>query len=184
MSQPAKLTYRPATTSDDDVNAIVKLVRSAYRGEESRAGWTTEADLLDDERIDATGIRGKIEAPNAVILLAHDEEGKLASCCEVIGGKGDDGKLGYFGLFSVDPTRQNGGIGRQVLAEAEGYVRRTFGATRMEMTVIWVRDDIIAWYVRRGYKKTDETRPFPYHELVNGKALRDDLYFTVLVKDL
>ncbi|KAF4121441.1 Ribosomal protein S18 acetylase RimI [Geosmithia morbida] len=182
MPHSTNLTFRPATVDDIDVNGILKLVRSAYRGDESRAGWTTEADLLDDERIDAAGVRAKIEAPDSTIILAHDDEGKLVSCCEVVSKEG--GKLGYFGLFSVDPRRQSGGIGSRLLAEAEDYARRTFGATRMEMTVIWLRSDIIAWYIRKGYVKTDETRPFPFHELINGKALRDDLHFVVLVKDL
>lgn len=180
-SSPTPLTFRIATTGEEDVNAILKLVRSAYRGDASRTGWTTEADLLDDQRIDAAGILEKINEPQGVILLAHDDEGKLASCCEIL--KRDE-ELSYFGLFAVDPLRQAGGIGRQVLAEAEAYARKVFGVATMEMTVIWTRDELISWYVRRGYTKTDRTKPFPYEHLVEGKALRDDLYFTVLVKEL
>jgi GNAT superfamily N-acetyltransferase len=181
MPHATSLTFRVATPSDEDVNAVLKLVRSAYRGETSRTGWTTEADLLADERIDAAGLRAKIEEPQGVVLLAHDDAGALASCCEIL--RRDD-ELAYFGMFAVDPLRQAGGIGRQVLAEAEYYARRMFGVRRMEMSVIWTRDELISWYVRRGYTKTEETRPFPYHGLVNGKALRDDLYFSILVKDL
>ncbi|KAG9255533.1 acyl-CoA N-acyltransferase [Emericellopsis atlantica] len=176
------LTFRIAAPSDPDVSNVLALVRSAYRGDASRAGWTTEADLLADERIDHAGVLAKIADPNGVILMAHDETGALASCCELL--KRPDGKLAYFGLFAVDPTRQAGGIGRQVLAEAERYAKQVFGVERMEMSVIWTRDELIAWYVRRGYTKTEETRPFPYEHLVNGKALRDDLYFSMLVKDL
>ncbi|CAI6099660.1 unnamed protein product [Clonostachys chloroleuca] len=177
---PVSLTFRKALPAD--VPSILKLVRSAYRGESSRTGWTTEADLVADERIDEAGVLRKIAEPNGVILLAHDEAGALASCCEVL--KRDDGDLAYFGLFAVDPLRQAGGIGRQVLARAEEHAREVFGVKRLEMWVIWTREELIEWYVRRGYTKTEETVPFPYKELVNGEALRDDLHFRVLVKDL
>lgn len=174
-----KLTFRKAAS--EDVPAVLALVRSAYRGEASRAGWTTEADLINDQRIDETGVLKKINEPFGVILLAHDEAGALASCCELL--KRDD-DVAYFGLFAVDPTRQAGGIGRQVLAEAERYAKTTFAVKKLEMSVIWTREELIAWYIRRGYAKLDETRPFPYAELVGGKALRDDLHFNILVKAL
>lgn len=179
MAQPTKLTYRKATP--DDVPIVLALVRSAYRGEASRAGWTTEADLIEDQRIDEEGLLKKINEPKGAILLAHDEAGALASCCELL--RRDD-ELSYFGLFAVDPFRQAGGIGRQVLTEAERYAKETFGVKKMEMSVISLREELISWYVRRGYTKTDDTRPFPYAEIVGGKALRDDLYFNVLVKAL
>ncbi len=181
MPHATALSFRVATTKEEDVNEILKLVRSAYRGDASRTGWTTEADLVADERIDANGVVAKIEEAHGVILLAHDETGKLASCCEILRR---DEELAYFGLFAVDPLRQAGGIGRQVLAAAEEYASKTFGVKKMEMSVIWTRDELISWYVRRGYTKTTQTAPFPYEHLVNGPALRDDLYFNILVKDL
>ncbi|ETS73391.1 hypothetical protein PFICI_14996 [Pestalotiopsis fici W106-1] len=175
-----KLKYRIATSNDATI--LLPLIRSAYRGKDSSAGWTTESDLLTDERIDAAGIISKINTPHSFIFVAEDEQDVPISCCEVVWRKGGDSA--YFGLFAVDPTRQGGGIGRQVLTYAEEFAQRQWGVRKMEMMVIWLREDIIAWYARRGYQKTGETRPFPYAELVNGVALRDDLYFDVLVKDL
>lgn len=179
MPQPLSLTYQVA--KPDDIAPIVDLVRSAYRGDASRAGWTTEADLVADKRIDATGVLAKINEPQGVILLARDDAGVLVSCCELVKR---DSELAYFGLFAVDPLRQSGGIGRQVLAEAEAYAKKVFEVKTLEMWVIWTRDEIISWYLRRGYTKSDRTAPFPYEHLVEGKALRDDLYFSVLTKDL
>jgi GNAT superfamily N-acetyltransferase len=175
-----KLKYRVATSKDTAL--LLPLIRSAYRGKDGAAGWTTEADLVADERIDATGLVSKIDAPHSFILVAEDEQNQPISCCEVVWRQGGDSA--YFGLFAVDPTRQGGGIGRQVLTYAEEFAQRQWGVRRMEMMVIWLRKDIIDWYARRGYRKTGETRPFPYTELVNGVALRDDLYFDVLAKDL
>lgn len=189
------LTFRKATPAD--VPALLALVKSAYRGEDSRQGWTTEADLVADERIDEAGLLTKITAPGGAVLLATTTTTTtntaapgpgaaetLLACCEVLRHPAPS-DLSYFGLFAVSPRLQNGGIGRKMLAEAERFAREQMGAARMEMTVVWLREELIAWYVRRGYVVVEgEKRPFPYESLVNGKALRDDLYFIVLRKDL
>lgn len=176
----ATLTFREATPAD--VPEILPLVQSAYRGEESRAGWTTEADLVGGQRITADGILGKINEPDGILLLAHDDAGVLSGTCEIL--KSSDSHA-YFGLFAVHPKRQAGGIGRQVLAQAEKYAKDRWGTTHMEMSVIWTREELISWYVRRGYKKTDRTKPFPVEEIKgHGHVLRDDLYFTILEKEL
>lgn len=187
------LTFRKATPAD--VPALLALIKSAYRGEDSRQGWTTEADFITDERIDEAGLLAKITAPGGAVLLATtnttttntadaDATETLLACCEVLRHPAPS-DLSYFGLFAVSPRLQNGGIGRKVLAEAERHAREGMGAARMEMTVVWLREELIAWYVRRGYAVVEgERRPFPYEHLVNGKALRDDLYFLVLRKDL
>lgn len=179
------LTVRKATPAD--IPALLALVKSAYRGEDSRQGWTTEADFVADERIDEAGLLAKITAAGSTVLLATTNNATaedLLACCEVVRHP-PPSDLSYFGLFAVNPKLQNGGIGRRMLAEAERYAREEMGAARMEMTVVWLREELIAWYVRRGYVVVEgERRPFPYEHLVNGKALRDDLYFIVLQKDL
>lgn len=174
-----KLRFRAATPAD--APQLQPLIKSAYRGEKAGKAWTTEGHLLADERIDVQGIVSKISTPDSAILIAADEEGALVACCEVAR---QEGGIGYFGLFAVDPQQQGGGLGRQVLAYAEEYVRWTWAIETMEMWVIWTRDELISWYIRRGYQKTGRSSPFPYDQLVNGKALRDDLYFIVLEKDL
>lgn len=172
-----ELTVRPATEAE--ANDVLALVRRAYRGEESRTGWTTEADLLDDERIELVEVQHKISRPDGVVLLGF-AGAELIACCELL-DKGDG--LAYFGMFAVRPDRQAGGIGRQLLAAAEAHAR-SWGAGTIEMTVIGQRRELIEWYQRRGYRATGETREFPYASLVNGTALRDDLYFAVLAKQL
>jgi GNAT superfamily N-acetyltransferase len=173
-----ELVFRDAVV--EDAAEVRALVVRAYRGESSRAGWTTEADLLADERIDIAEVAAKIAAPDGIVLLAYADD-DLIACCELL-HKGEG--VGYFGMFAVEPTRQAGGIGRRVLAEAERTAAQTWGVTLLEMTVIGQRDELIQWYERRGYVRTEETRPFPFDGLVNGEALRDDLYFAVLAKKL
>ncbi|KAK2060107.1 acetyltransferase [Colletotrichum caudatum] len=192
----SSLAFRPATPAD--VPVLLPLIRSAYRGESSRAGWTTEADLVADQRIDEAGLLAKIAEPGGVVLLVTDADAADAAddadpsrrrfssplaCCEVA-RRETDPAVAYFGLFAVDPRRQAGGVGRAVLAHAEAFARRALGARRMEMCVIWTRAELIAWYGRRGYARTGERREFPYGELVGGAALRDDLWFEVLEKEL
>jgi GNAT superfamily N-acetyltransferase len=171
------LRFRPAVLAD--VPAIVPLVESAYRGDASRVGWTTEADLLDGHRTDPEDVRACIERPRSVILLA-ERDGDLLACAHVAA---EDG-AGYFGMFSVQPALQGGGIGKQVLAEAERIVRDEWHLPAMRMTVIDVRDELIAFYERRGYVRTGNKKPFPYGDPRFGMPRRDDLRFEVLEKRL
>lgn len=167
------------TAAADDVPALVALVESAYRGESSRAGWTTEADLLDGQRTDPEAVAAVVDDPRAVVLVA-ETDGALTACCQLE----DRGGHAYFGMFAVSPSRQGGGLGRRVLAEAERRARERWGAAEMHMTVISQREDLIAWYVRRGYTRTGETSPFPYGDERFGLPKRDDLVFERLVKKL
>ena len=172
-------TFRVAT--GDDVAAIVRLVESAYRGESSRAGWTTEADLLDGQRTDEPAVRAITVADDRVALLAFDDRQDLLGCCELRRRPFD---TAYFGMFAVVPTRQGGGIGKELLAAAEGWVVDAWGARRMEMTVLAQRGDLIEWYERRGYRRTGETEPFPYDDIRFGLPRQPDLHFVVMAKDL
>lgn len=113
--------------------------------------------------------------------MAHNKAGDLIACCEIV-KRGD--KRAYFGLFAVDPQRQGGGIGNFVLREGEKFSKQELGCTELEMQVISLRNELIAYYERRGYLKTEETRPFPYDLVGAESILRDDLKFAVLVKDL
>jgi ribosomal protein S18 acetylase RimI-like enzyme len=171
------LTIRPATP--DDIDEVVALVQSAYRGEASRAGWTTEADWIDGARTDAVEVGGIIAASDSVILIM-EEAGLLASCQL---SRRRDG-VAYFGMFAVRPDRQGRGTGRALLAAAEALARNEWGAGTMRMTVIDVRAELIAWYERQGYARTGETEPFPYGNPAVGVPRVPDLRFSVLTKTL
>jgi ribosomal protein S18 acetylase RimI-like enzyme len=173
-----KLAVRNARIAD--VPAIVALVESAYRGEASKAGWTTEADLLDGRRTDDDAVTAIVAAPQSSVLLGLDE-GQLVACCQ-LARTGHQGA--YFGMFAVAPVRQGAGIGAQLLAAAERRARRAWAATVLEMTVIGQRTELIAWYARRGYRPTGQTRPFPYGDERFGLPRRPDLHFVVLAKPL
>lgn len=172
-----ELSFRNASAAD--VDALVPLVTSAYRGESSRAGWTTEADFLDGNRIDPDVLRADIERPRSRVVLA-ERESTLLACAHVAE---EDGH-GYFGMFAVVPGLQGGGIGKALLAECERIVRDDLRLPDMRMTVIDIRDELIAFYERRGYRRTGIHKPFPHGDERFGLPKRDDLRFEVLEKSL
>jgi len=174
----SEATFRPA--APDDVPALHRLIESAYRGDSAKAGWTHEADLLGGQRTDETELRDILADASRVLLLA-EIDGVLTGCVQV--AKQGEG-LAYLGLLTVDPRRQAGGLGRWLIAAAEAEAIDRFGATRMEMTVIRQRAELIAWYERRGYRLTGETRPFPLDDERFGLPQTRELVFVVLEKAL
>lgn len=162
-----------------DIAALVPLVESAYRGDVSRKGWTTEADLLDGQRIDAPGLAETIGKSDSRVVLAESGDA-LLGCAHIERHEG----YAYFGMFSVRPNLQGAGVGNALLAEGERIARDDWRYAKMRMTVISVRDELIAWYERRGYRRTGEYKPFPYGDARFGIPKRDDLRFEWLEKAL
>lgn len=161
----------------DDIPLLVALVTSAYRGDVSRQGWTTEADFLDGNRIDADVLRHDIERPRSRVLTAERDQ-QILACAHIC----EEDNAGYFGMFSVQPGLQGGGVGKALLEQAERVVRDEWRLPAMRMTVIDIRDELIAFYERRGYRRTGIHKPFPYGDARYGIPKRDDLRFEVLEK--
>jgi ribosomal protein S18 acetylase RimI-like enzyme len=139
-----------------DVPQLVQLVNSAYRGEASKRGWTTEADLLDGIRTDTDSMQELINKPDAVILKYCSQPGELAGCVYL---KKQNRQM-YLGMLTVAPQLQAAGIGRQLLKAAEEHAKQQ-GCHSVVMSVISVRHELIAWYERHGYRKTGQVEPFP-----------------------
>lgn len=172
------LSYRRAEQAD--IAALHALVEGAYRGPSAKAGWTHEADLLDGQRTDLAELSQILADDSQYLSLAFDGDALVG--CVNVADRG--GGRGYLGMLTVDPQRQAAGLGRQLIAYAEQAARDSFGAVVMEMTVIAQRQELVAYYERRGYALTSETRPFPLHDPRFGLAKRDDLYFVVMQKAL
>jgi len=149
------LTYRIATPAD--APAVRALIESGYRGDSARKGWSNEADLLDGDRTTPEEVAAMIAAPEKRVLLA-EEDGTLVGTVTVT----DLGAArAYMGLLCIDPERQAGGLGRTLVGEVEKLAADVFGANVMELIVVDVRTELIAWYERRGYVRTGVLRPFP-----------------------
>jgi GNAT superfamily N-acetyltransferase len=159
--------------------AIVDVVHSAYRGESSRRGWTTEADLLDGQRTDVQQIDALIADPQARLLLALAGDALLGTVLVRWVPP-----IATLGMLAVTPDLQRAGLGSRLLAAAEGVAKDVFGAERIEMSVIDVRRDIIAYYLRRGYRETGRSAPFPYTDPRFGVPRVSELAFTILEKAL
>jgi ribosomal protein S18 acetylase RimI-like enzyme len=170
--------YLPA--ADDDIPEIVRLTNRAYRGSGGSSGWSHEEAYLAGDRTTEARLRADILAnPSAVLLKWVDEPNGRFSGSVWLEPAG--GEAWYLGSLAIDPDRQNGGLGRAMLAAAEDWIRKG-GGKRVRMKVINVREALIAWYIRRGYSRTGAIDPFPYGDDSFGRPLRDDLCFVVFEK--
>ena len=137
--------------------------------------------MLGGQRTDAGRVAELVAASDDTVIMLAEREGVLLGCVMV---NQESAECAYIGMFAVRPTAQNSGLGRALLAEAERHARATWGATSARMTVIAQRQELIAWYERRGYARTGETEAFPYGDARFGLPTRDDLYFVVLKRTL
>ncbi len=160
-----------------DAAAINVLVNSAYRGDASKQGWTTEADLLDGTRIDEVAVAELLTRPNTTILK-YSEGNIILGCVEL---RVEKSKL-YLGMLSVSPNTQGKGVGKKLMAAAEDHAN-ALGIQTIFMTVISVRKELIDWYVRHGYELTGERKPFVVPDTRWGIP-KQELEFVVLEKKL
>ena len=151
----------PILIADEkDITSLVALMDRAYRGENSKQGWTSEADLfIGNKRTDEGTVTNLIKKPGSVFLKYINEEGVLEGC--VFLHKKD--KRIYLGMFSVSPLAQGKGVGKKLLKAADEYAKG-HNCSSIYMTVITVREELIAWYERNGYQKTGKVLPFPVDE--------------------
>jgi GNAT superfamily N-acetyltransferase len=191
LTAPGELQFRVARLGD--AIAILSLVEGAYRGDESRKGWTTEADLLAGQRTDLAQIAELIAESSGALWLATREAELLA--CVHFAPTAEPGeqvaqslrgalRCVKLGMFAVRPTLQGQGIGSALLRHAERIAQSEYQANWLELHVIALRSELIGYYERRNYRITGETEEFPYGNSRFGLPLRDDLVFSVLRKQL
>ncbi len=162
-----------------DVPALVALIQSAYRGDESRRGWTTEADLVHGQRTGPGEVAAIVGSTSGLMLMAH-RAGVLVGCCQLVRRAE---ATAYLGMLAVRPHIQGGGIGTALVRECERVARLEWRARRMTLQVISVRHELIAWYLRLGYRPSGRTLPFP-RDVPGDVPQRPDLRFAVLEKEL
>lgn len=165
--------------NQNDAFELTSLVNSAYRGESSKQGWTTEADLLDGQRTDEEKIKEMINPPHSYILKTLVEN-KIAGCVYLEKRDTDC----YLGMLTVKPTLQNTGMGKQLLWASENHARSVMNCTSILMSVISVRSELLNWYIKHGYIDTGETKPFPADDPRFGILKVKKLEFKILRKQL
>ncbi len=145
-----------STATWEDIPALESLLNSAYRGENSKQGWTTEADMISGAiRTNQENLRALMNKPGALFLKSTDEQGMLEGCVFLEKRKE---KL-YLGMLAVSPSRQAKGTGGQLMKAAEEQARKA-GCSSIFMRVISLRHELIDWYKKKGYQATGETEPF------------------------
>lgn len=161
-----------------DVENVVNLVESVYRGESSQQGWTTEADLLEGQRVDNKMVREMIERPDTA-LLVYKDHGSLQGAVYL--EKQQETVL--LGLLSVDVRRQGKRLGQSILAYCEPFILKTWSVQTVKIHVLWQRAELIAWYERRGFRKTGKTKPFPSDPKFGLPKVKD-LHFVEMEKTI
>lgn len=169
--------FRPATAAD--AHPISALVNAAYRPSAGAEGWTHESALIAGERTNPAQVTNLLQLPNSKLLLACDTQQQIHGCVHIEA----HGDLVHIGLLAVRPTLQGSGLGKQLLAQAEQHARRQFAATRLLLTVVQARQELRAFYLRRGYVPNGETHAYPIHAGV-GQPHAGELLLEVLAKTL
>lgn len=163
--------------STPDIPALVALINSAYRGEGSKQGWTTEADLIGGLRTDEEDLTEIFKDPATTFLKYSNETGQVIGCMR-LQQRGD--RL-YLGMLTVSPTLQAQGLGKQLLKAADEMAKMK-QCRAIFMTVFSARPELIAWYERHGYCKTGEVIPFQHNEKYEVVSEGLKLEFFVLEK--
>lgn len=161
----------------EDVPALNKLVNSAYRGESSKKGWTTEANILEGLRTTEQELTETIQNQKNTILKFTEHE-QIIGCVLLI----EKEQQLYLGMLTVSPELQNSGMGKKLLLQAEIHAS-TLGLPKIVMTVISVREELIAWYKRNGYIDTGGRQPFPASD-VHIPISEQPLEFIMLEKKI
>ena len=175
--------FRPMVESD--VAGVEKLVQSAYRGGQAAVAWKNEHDIVRGPRITVDGLKKMLKSPGDLVLvaecqLAESQAPELYGCVLV---EQEDVETVVIGMLAVGPASQNMGLGRRLVEAAETAAREHYQARKAHMHVACVRDQLLAWYERLGYRATGEMKPFPGPE-AGIESLKDGLHFAVIEKRL
>ena len=163
-----------------DIPVLIELVNSVYRGETGMKSWTTEADLLDGQRIDHDMLAEIISDPLSRLILFRSSEKDLIGCVQL---QKQENKC-YLGMLSVHVSWQKSGLGKYILEYCENFAQTEFQSEKMTINVISRRFELIAYYQRRGYISTGNKRPFPYNQPKYGIPKVEGLELEIFDKKL
>ncbi|MEZ7505324.1 GNAT family N-acetyltransferase [Flavobacterium sp. Arc2] len=161
----------------EDVSELNKLINSGYRGEFSKKGWTTEANILEGSRTNDAELK-EIISTSKNTLLKFTENNRIIGCVLLV----EKEQQLYLGMLTVSPELQNSGIGKKLLQQAEVHAQ-ALGLPTIIMTVIAIRTELIDWYKRHGYADTGAREAFPESD-IHISIVEQPLEFMVLEKKI
>ena len=166
-----------------DYAEVIDLANLAYRGREGAVpSWNIERGIVGGQRLDNSLLREELAAkPDGALLVYREDPGGPLLGTAWLNPESDD--VWSMGLLTVRPELQNQHLGRRLLAAAETYASER-GAKRMRIGVLHVRNTLISWYERRGYRATGETEPYPSEDPRFGTPLRENLHFLIMEKQI
>ena len=151
--------------TSDQAQEICDLINLAYRGDQ---GWTSEGHLISGPRSPLEEALGYIQAPDAHLLVSVDQ-GRILGCICIEAKQA----VAHIGYFAVHPELQGQGLGKAILRQAEEYAYQQLGLHISRLLVIPNREELIDYYVRRGYTRTGILEPFPFHRNVGSPVIAD-----------
>ncbi|MBZ5641940.1 MAG: GNAT family N-acetyltransferase [Acidobacteriia bacterium] len=145
----------------NDAVAIARLVNTAF---------LVEQFFIERDRTNPEVVRGMMK--KGKFLLAEDEHSLVGSIYVELRGE-----RGYFGMLSIEPSRQGMGVGHRLVDAAENYFLDA-GCMWSDLIIVNVRTELLALYGRWGYKETgtapyDDPHPtkIPVHFILMSKPL-------------
>ena len=142
MTPQTTIPFRLATPAD--AAQVTAVINAAFH--------IAEGFFVDGQRITQAEVE-QLLAKGAFLLAA---DGDNIQGCVYVELRGE---RSYLGLLSVDPARQQGGLGSLLMREAESYCRE-HGARYLDILIVNLREELPAFYAKRGYVENG-TSPFP-----------------------
>ena len=158
--------------SKADVQQLTMLINTAYR---TRGGWTTEEGMIQGDRIQEKQLYDLLNLENFQLFVLEIDN-KLLGCIGVSLGQ----QVAEIESFAVAPAEQNSGYGKQLLDFAESHIFEIFKKKVIQMSVLNVRIELLAYYQRRGYQLTEKIEAYPLGQNVGEPLI--PLHLLILEK--
>jgi N-acetylglutamate synthase-like GNAT family acetyltransferase len=151
------------TAIESDFDSILDLINTAFH---------VERFFKNQDRLTPADLKSHFKSG---MFLVGEDQGHIVGCVYVE----LKGKRAYFGLLSIDPSRQKTGLGRRLVAAAEEFARES-GAHFMDIRIIHLRRELPLIYQKLGYHVTG-TEPYPEER---GHMLTQPVHFIRMSKEL
>ncbi len=151
-------TLKIHTIGTEYIEKIALLINNSYR---KAGGWTNKVGLVEGLRINQQYIKQLLkEDKNYFFYLKKDND--IAGCVLI---KNHD-NYAEISTLAVKITLQNQKIGSQLLLFCEHFIKHKLKLDRIILQVVSARKALSAFYLRRGYIKTELVSNYPASAII------------------